>query len=71
MIPYQYHLGLCYNSQDVTYEVFNEYRTLDNVTRENENTGELELVYVDGKIVKETSMKEIRHRVDSTIKYMY
>lgn len=63
--------GYVTSPEDVTYEVFNEYRTIDNVTRENENTGELELVYMDGKIVKETSMKEIRHKVDTFIKFMH
>ncbi len=44
-----------------------EYVLTDNVPLELEG-GELELVFKDGKIIKETSLQEIRSRIDETFK---
>ena len=44
-----------------------EYVLTDNVPLELEG-GELELVFKDGEIIKETSLQEIRSRIDETFK---
>ena len=54
------------NAQLVTKQD-GEFILTDDVTPEQEAGGLLEVVYEDGKLVKETSLKEIRALVDSQI----
>jgi nicotinamide phosphoribosyltransferase len=44
-----------------------EYVLNDNVTPKQENSGCLEVVFKDGKLIKETTLAEIRNIVDESL----
>ncbi|ARV09510.1 nicotinate phosphoribosyltransferase [Winogradskyella sp. PC-19] len=48
-------------------KVNNEYVLVDQVTPEQENTGELLVIYEDGKFVNQVTLQEIRDRVNASI----
>lgn len=45
----------------------NEYVLVDQVTPEQENTGELQVIYEDGKFVNQTNIQEIRDRINKNL----
>ena len=49
-------------------KVDGKYRAIDQVSKALERTGCLEAVFVDGKLVKEFSLKEIRDNVNESLK---
>jgi nicotinamide phosphoribosyltransferase len=44
-----------------------EYILVDQVTPEQENTGELQVIYEDGKFVNQTDIQEIRDRINTNL----
>jgi nicotinamide phosphoribosyltransferase len=48
-------------------KVNGQYRAIDQVSKELEAQGCLETVFEDGKLVKETSLAEIRENINSTL----
>ncbi|WP_405414547.1 nicotinate phosphoribosyltransferase [Maribacter sp. Asnod1-A12] len=44
-----------------------EYVLIDQVTPEEENTGELQVIYEDGKFVNQTDIQEIRDRINTNL----
>lgn len=44
-----------------------KYYAIDQVTREEEQTGCLETVFKDGKLVKEFTLAEVRANVDASL----
>ena len=55
------------NSLKSVKEIDGGIIAVDQVSIEEEKTGLLETVFEDGKLVKETSLSEIRKRIDSTL----
>ena len=51
----------------VLYDADGEMVCFDQVSKEEEETGLLETVFEDGKLIKETTLDEIRTRLDSYI----
>lgn len=45
-----------------------DYMLVDQVDKDAESKGELQIVFKDGKLYNETSLQEIRDRIDSEFK---
>lgn len=45
----------------------NTYVAVDEVSEEQEQTGELQTVFKDGKLIKEFTLQEIRNNINNTL----
>lgn len=52
----------------VDTDIFGDYEVFDHVTPEAEQGGELKTVFLDGKLLKDWTLSEIRNNVDKSIK---
>lgn len=52
----------------VEYDVFGDYDVIDQVTPEEEISGELKTVFINGKLLKDWTLSEVRNNVDKSIR---